>query len=263
MNTKISRAGGFTCRLGRCFFDAEVSTGHPHPHHAAARIVSVILSLAILFTLTSGIDISVYANTKYQNVYLGNNNVKASDDVLYKFTPKETGNYKFTSDDFVNIQELEESDSFYYTSGNSSNVKFTHVNIGHLVSGKTYILECRGSSLNIRKLLNVKSIEVINPDVTGFFDYQLYPFSKLNIKIVSDNQKEYMLNLADLECHYSIKSVYFINNDFVFECNGVLKYGEDNSVNIKCNFKETSIAVNVNKSIVKAKLLKDPENESL
>ena len=36
------REGGLGCRLGRCFYFVEVSTGHPHPSRIDTDIVSVL-----------------------------------------------------------------------------------------------------------------------------------------------------------------------------------------------------------------------------
>ena len=257
MNTK-------TCR-GRCKTLLSIAlTFHlkGESHRPATRILSLILSFAMLFTLITGLDISAFAeNNNSKNVYLGDNKLLVNDDndVICKFAPKQSGAYKFKVYDgyIMSFEDSEMSFGYNYFHNNTSDDS----EIYYLNSGTTYLIKCSGKTLSVSKLMNVKSISVLNAEVNGFFDCQLYPFRNLQIKVLLENDEEKIINLKDLNCHYDSSNVYFYNDDFEFECRGLMRKNTDNVININCNTVKTSFNVTVDKYVTKAILQKNAENE--
>lgn len=257
MNTK-------TCR-GRCKTLLSIALTFPlkgESHRPATRILSLILSFAMLFTLITGLDISAFAeNNNSKNVYLGDNKLSVNDDndVICKFAPKQSGAYKFKVYDgyIMSFEDSEMSFGYNYFHNNTSDDS----EIYYLNSGTTYLIKCSGKTLSVSKLMNVKSISVLNAEVNGFFDCQLYPFRNLQIKVLLENDEEKIINLKDLNCHYDSSNVYFYNNDFEFECRGLMRKNTDNVININCNTVKTSFNVTVDKYVTKAILQKNAENE--
>ena len=175
------------------------------------------------------------------------------------FKPTESGTYCFSTKSYAEF-------SVYDTDWDNTDSYNGNV-VSRLEKDKIYVIELdnyyydnpvNSVVLNIEKVADVKSIEVLNAkNDDNYFIGQFYLTDDLQLKVTYDNDKNEIIKLGECEKAYSrlAEPTYYYKNLYISCFSAINHYG---AIDISCNTVKTSFDVKAKKHIVSAELIKQP-----